>query len=250
MSNTTDSSPSLRASRESADDISTIGAAFMIDMDAYAAAASVGYEGLAFYVGGRGGVLGEVSADDVLDAFCVFPPATVEAGWAQAAMVESRHEAAVRFAAAAGTWAGTHLPADGIDYGRMAALAGTVIAQADADGAPVFEGWRALDEPGSARELAVHRINALRELRFARHVAALRASDLEPLVAFMIKTPYMADIFGWPEPRPIPTDEDKQAWAAVESATDQAFAADLAVLEPEELNEFVALLASIRAAMT
>ena len=61
----TDDSPSTQASRDSADDIGAIGAMFMLDMDNYVAAASVGYEGLAFYFGGRGGVLGDVPVDDV-----------------------------------------------------------------------------------------------------------------------------------------------------------------------------------------
>ncbi len=250
MSNTTDDTPSTKASRDAADDIGTIGATFMLDMDNYVAAAAVGYEGLAFYFGGRGGVLGDIPVDAAVEAFCFFPSASVEAGWTQAATVESRDESAERFAEAARTWAANHLPVDGVDYETIAALAGRVAASADAAAAPIFAGWCHLPEPESARELAVHRVNALRELRFARHVVEVRRSELEPVVAFMIKTPYMADIFGWPEPRPTPTEADRQAWAEVEAATDVAFGADLAVLEPEELTEFVGLLASMRAAIT
>lgn len=250
MTNTTDDSPSTKASRDTADDIGTIGATFMLDMDNYAAAAAVGYEGLAFYFGGRGGVLGDVPIDAAVEAFCFFPTASVEAGWTQAATVETRHESAERFAGAAQTWAANHLPADGVDYEAIAALAGRVAAAADPTSAPIFDGWRRLPEPQSARELAVHRVNALRELRFARHVVEVRRSELEPVVAFMIKTPYMADIFGWPEPRPTPTEEDRQAWAEVEAATDVAFGADLAVLDPDELTRFVELLATMRGAIT
>lgn len=250
MSNTIDDSPFTKASRDSADDIGTLGATFMLDMDSYAAAATAGYEGLAFYFGGRGGVLGEVPVSDVVEAFCFFPEGSVEAGWTQAAAVESRHEAAVRFAGAAETWSANHLPADGIAYERIAELAGRIVSAADGTSAPIFEGWRALDEPESARELAVHRVNGLRELRFGRHAAELRRSGLEPLTAFMIKTPYMADIFGWPEPRPTPTDGDQAAWAKVEAATDEAFGADLAVLDADELTEFVESLAAMRAAIS
>jgi len=250
MSDTTGDSPSAQASRASADDVGSIGAAFMLDLASYGDAATVGYEGLAFYFGGRGGVLGDVSADEVAVAFCFFPAASVTAGWIQASTVETRHEAAVRFAKAAETWAPKHLPADGVDYDRIAQLAGRVVAAADGAAAPVFDGWRKLPEPVAARELAVHRVNALRELRFARHVAEVRRAGLDPLLAFMVKTPYMADIFGWPEPRPTPTDEDQQAWADVEAATDVAFGADLAVLDPNELTEFVGELSSMRAAIT
>lgn len=250
MSNMTDDSPSMQASRDSADDIGAIGAMFMLDMDNYVAAASVGYEGLAFYFGGRGGVLGDVPVDDVVEAFCFFPAASVEAGWTQAATVESRHESAVRFAQAAQTWAAKHLPDDGVDYERTAALAGRVVAAADAGTTTIFDGWRRLPEPESVRELAVHRVNALRELRFACHVAEVRRSGLDPYVAFMVKSPGMADVFGWPEPRPTPSEADRQAWDEAEAATDRAFGADLAVLNPDELTEFVALLGSMRAAIS
>lgn len=249
MSNTIDDSPSTQAARDSADDIGAIGAAFMVDMDNYAAAAAAGYEGLAFYFGGRGGVLGDLPVDNVVEALCFFPAASVEAGWTQAATVETRHEASLRFARAAQTWATSHLPAESVDYERIAALAGRVVAAADGGAAPIFDGWRALAEPDSARQIALHRINALRELRFARHAAEVRRSGLDPVVAFMIKSPGMADIFGWPEPRPTPTDEDRRDWDEAEAATDVAFGADLSVLDPDELTEFVALLATMRAAI-
>ncbi|MGL4300815.1 MAG: hypothetical protein ACRCW4_17285, partial [Candidatus Neomicrothrix subdominans] len=69
-------------------------------------------------------------------------------------------------------------------------------------------------------------------------------------VAFMVKSPGMADVFGWPEPRPTPSEADRQAWDEAEAATDRAFGADLAVLNPDELTEFVALLGSMRAAIS
>ena len=250
MSDTADESPASQAARECADDIGAVGAMFMLDMDNHVAAAAAGYEGLAFYFGGRGGVLGDVPVAAVVKAFCFFPSTSVEAGWTQAIGVETRHEAAVRFARAAETWAASHLPSDGIGYERLAELAGRVSAAADGASAPIFDGWRALAEPRSARELAYHRVNSLRELRFARHLAELDRLGLDPLVAFMIKSPAMADIFGWPQPRPTPTDEHRRVWAQIEAGTDVAFGADLAVLEPAELSELVALLGSMRAAIT
>ncbi|MBL0205636.1 MAG: hypothetical protein IPQ14_15265 [Candidatus Microthrix sp.] len=114
MSDTADESPASQAARECADDIGAVGAMFMLDMDNHVAAAAAGYEGLAFYFGGRGGVLGDVPVAAVVKAFCFFPSASVEAGWTQAIGVETRHEAAVRFARAAETWAASHLPTDGI----------------------------------------------------------------------------------------------------------------------------------------
>ena len=127
------------------------------------------------------------------------------------------------------------------DLTRLAELCGAVIAAADASRAPVFAGWRDLEEPEGERELVVHRMNALRELRAARHGAAVRAVGIEPVDAFMIRTPYMAAIFGWPEPTGEPDEATKARWAEAEELTDQAFARDLAVLSDEELDELCAL---------
>ena len=84
-------------------------------------------------------------------------------------------------------------------------------------------------------------MNALRELRAARHGVAVLDAGIEPVEALMVKTPYMADIFGWPEPRPDPDEELRARWAAAEEVTNEQFGQDLSVLGAEELQEFCAL---------
>lgn len=235
--------------RATAAAVGGLAAGFMLDMNTYVAAAGVGYEGLAFYFGGRGGVLGDVSVAEVIEEFVFFPDETVRAAWEQAASVESRSDAATRFAEAAEAWSAEHLPADGPDYARLAELAGKVVAAADPTGAALFAGWRDLPEPTEPRALAVHRMNGLRELRFSRHAAAVRAEGVDPVLAFMVRTPFMADIFGWPEPRPEPTEADRAAWDRAEAATDEAFGEDLAVLDATERAEFIALGEAVLAAV-
>ncbi|MEZ5237875.1 MAG: hypothetical protein R2716_02600 [Microthrixaceae bacterium] len=117
------------------------------------------------------------------------------------------------------------------------------MAAADPTGAPVFEGWRNLPEPEGERELVLHRMNALRELRAARHAEAVREVGLEPVEAFMVKTPYMAGIFGWPEPESGPDEETKQKWERAEELTNERFGADLSVLDAAEIEEFCQLAA-------
>lgn len=232
--------------------VTRLSAAFMLDMDTYASAAAWGYDGLAFYYGGRGGVLGNVDAAEVTRAFSFFPEGSVRIGWEQALTVASPDVTAQRFADAAAQWAISHLPAAGFDVARLAELAGHVIDAADtADPATaVFQGWRQLPEPAEARSLVVHRFNALRELRFARHVRAVEDSGLAPVVAFMVSSPFMADVFGWPEPRPEPTEADREAMAEADHATDVAFGRDLAVLDRAQLAEFVELATAVGKAAT
>ena len=120
------------AARDAAGPVHDLAAAFMFDGATYEAAAADGYDGIAFYYAGRGGVLGDVDADVVSEAFVFFPPATIRAAWDGSADIEDRADAAARFAACAAAWAGAHLPEGAIDYARLADLAGRVVAAADA----------------------------------------------------------------------------------------------------------------------
>lgn len=240
----------VEAARRSAGAVGDVAARFMLDMDMYGEAAGVGYVGLGFYIGGRGGVLGDVDHTVVHEAFTFFPLETVRTAWDSAGSVEARSDSAERFAGAAASWAGRHLRDDGVDYRRLAELAGRVVDAADADGAPVFAGWRELAEPDGDRELALHRMNALRELRGARHGAAVREVDLDPHEAFMIASPGMAGIFGWSVPDEGPGDDARRRWEHAEELTDERFGADLAVLDDDELVEFCRLADAMRAAIT
>lgn len=243
------SSDPTEAARVSAQAIHDLGATFMLDPQTYVVGAELGYEGTGFYFGGRGGVLGDVSAAEVAEAFIFFPLETTASNWEAAAKIESRAESARRFAEVAHEWARVHLAEDALDYDRLAELAGKVVSAADGSNAPVFAGWRDLEEPSGSRELALHRINALRELRAARHGDAVKAVGLAPVDAFMVKTPYMAPIFGWPAPEGPPSDEHKALWERAEALTNEFFGRDLGVLEPAELSEFCDLANAALAAM-
>lgn len=178
---------------------------FMIDPGLYQRGAEVGLPGAGIYVAGRAGVLGRVHADVVVAAFGVFHPEMIRNAWDDSLRVMEPAEAARHFAEYAAEWARGHL-ADGPDYGRLADLAGRVAAAADPAGAPLFAAWRAAAElePDDPKALALHRLNVLRELRGARHIGAVLAAGLTPLEAVMVKTPFMASVFGWPEPHPDP----------------------------------------------
>ncbi len=228
----------IETSRHTAKAVGDISANFMLDMEMYGEAAELGYEGIAFYIAGRGGVLGDVDHSAVFEAFTFFPPETVQTGWESSSSVESRRESAERFASYAARWATANVPEGSGDLERLAELCGKVIDAADGTDAPVFAGWRDLPEPSGERELVVHRLNALRELRAARHGSAVRSVGLAPVDAFMIRTPYMAGIFGWQVSDEGPTDEMTAQWERAEELTDEAFAVDLSVLDDDELAEF------------
>ncbi len=235
--------------RTTARTIGDLPANFMLDGATYIAAAAAGYDGIGFYYAGRGGVLGDVDASVVADAFVFFPPESVASAWDGSRQVESRAASARRFADALTAWTDLHMAPDALDYARLAELEGIVVAAADATGAPVFAGWRDLTEPDDARHRALHRMNALRELRAARHGRAVLDVGMDPVDAFMVKTPFMAAIFGWPAPETEPDEATRRRWQEAEDDTDRRFGQDLAVLDGAERAELIELLDAARRAV-
>ena len=59
----------------------------------------------------------------------------------------------------------------------------------------------------------------------------------------------MAGIFGWPEPSEAPAEIEKDLWQSAEDLTERAFAADLAVLDDDELVELCRLSDALLAAI-
>lgn len=240
----------LETATATADAVSTLASHFMLDPATYAAGNELGFGGVDFYVGGRAGVLGPVDADVVAAAFAFFEPGAVRALWEQALAVMPPAEVSERFLAHGHAWADAHL-GDGVDWARTAELLATVIAAANPAGAPLFAAWRAVPEPPglSSKALALHRFNILRELRNALHAAAVLATGLLPLEALLVKTPYMAPIFGWTGDLPTVDDHHRALHAAADEGTDRALAPAYGALAAAERAELAALCAAATAAV-
>jgi hypothetical protein len=241
----------LEAAIASGDAVNGLGTHFMMDMATYAYGAELGYEGVDFYIAGRGGALGDVPADVVTAAFVFFSPTAVRDAWERTASLLPRLEVAAEFAGVAHRWAEDHIADDvDVDLDRLAVLAGRLVAGASVAGAPLFAGWRALPEPPAtrAKALVLHRINALRELRGARHGAAVLSQGIDPHAAVARRTPYMLGVFGWEPPHPDKADV-RDAWDAAQAATERALAPVFAVLEEAERAEFAAAATALQAAV-
>jgi len=172
----------LAAAATMAPAVSQVGSHFMLDGNTYKRGAELGFEGLDFYVTGRGGALGDVDADVVSAAFTFFEPGNIRTLWEQGTAVMPARRAAQEFAACCATWAEDHVP-DELDAARLGDLASRVVAAARPACAAVFAGWRALPVPDAPKARAVHQMNALRELRLGLHGAAIVAAGLSPLQA-------------------------------------------------------------------
>src|SRR5690606_12848752 len=71
------------AAEATATAVSTVGSHFMLDAATYGRGAELGFQGIDFYVTGRGGVLGDVDADVVSATFGFFEPGQVRTLWDQ-----------------------------------------------------------------------------------------------------------------------------------------------------------------------
>jgi hypothetical protein len=238
----------LEAATASGDSINGLGTHFMLDMNTYVYGGTLGYEGADFYLAGRAGVLGEVPACVVSASVIFFEPGYVAESWARSAAVQPRAQAAAEFAGVCHRWAEEHV-ADDLDAARLAELAGRLSDAASIAGAPLFAGWRALPEPASPKALAVHRVNALRELRGAMHGAAILTQGISPHAAVARRTPYMLPVFGWQEPHPDKA-EVREPWAQAQAATDRALAPMYEALTPDERAEFTDLVNAVQTSVT
>lgn len=218
--------------------VSTIGGRFMLDGATYKRGAELGFQGIDFYVAGRGGVLGDVDADVVAAAFTFFEPAAVRTLWEQGRAAMAPAAAAREFAACAASWADVHVP-DDLDAARLAQLAGRVVAGARPACAVVFAGWRALPVPTSPKATAVHQMNALRELRNGLHGAAVVSAGLTPIQALSVRSPQMVAMFGWAEA--VDTDGLLPVWEAAEQNTNRAMAHAFDALDAGERVELADL---------
>jgi helix-turn-helix protein len=233
-----------QAAHEARDAIVSVVSGFMTDPATYAFGAELGFEGMDFYVAGRGGALGDVPADVVTAAFVFFEPGTVRAAWERSASVMTRRRAAEEWAARCHAWAREHLPEDR-DWPTLTNLLGRVSDAAQVAGAPVFAGWRTLPEPADARELALHRLNGFRELRGAMHGAAVLTVGLRPIEAISVRSPAVLKVFGWSDERADPAPLNER-WALAEARTDRMFGRHLAVLDGAERSALVELLDTLR----
>lgn len=203
--------------------VQRLAANFMLDPATYQKGQTFGFSGIDFYVAGRGGPLGAVDADVVVDAFVFFEPGMIRDNWESGTKVMPPKEAAVAFAWCGHDWARQHL-SDDVDWKRLGDLVAKVVDNVDLKSAPLVVGWRALPRPGEgadgAKPFALHLMTVLRELQMNRHGAAVRAAGLPPRDALFINTPFFGPLFGWGDAGNFKaTEEELATYAEVRAAT-------------------------------
>jgi hypothetical protein len=204
--------------------------------------------GWAFYVAGRGGVLGDdARAETVTAAIGTIAPDAVRAGWDAARKVGPSEVAASRLAECA-RWGDEHLcDLPGLD--RLVELAGRVVEGADAAALPLFAAGRAAPRPdGGAGARAAILTHLLRELRAGALLVASRACGLSPveLVIACQEGEEEAVTQGWQPPFPARITLLRR-YAYADALADRIAGQAYAVLKPAERGELVAALTAAAA---
>lgn len=232
--------------RALAQPIGDVGGKFMLHPETIGSCKDFGYpNGFAYYVVGRGGVLGDVDADVISAAFGPFAPSLMRVMWEAGIGVEGAKAGAQRFSDACAAY-GRSRHADATKLDRFIELAERVIAAVPISGHSLFVGWRVMPRPSDNAGHAYFLMHLLREWRGSAHILAVAASGLTPVEAILTRFFETGDgveaatKFGWQPPfadvgHLVPTR------AAAEKLTDvlQESVYESA-LSPDERTEFVA----------
>lgn len=211
--------------------IATLGAAFYFIPETTGRGKEHGLDGFRLYVLGRGGVLGDTSAEVVASAFGYFNPQLVAKMWNSGREKVSPTAAAELYWKACADLGRAKLTGlDGLEV--MVDAAGAVDDAADPSGLALYAGIRAMplaeDAPGRAMQL----IARLREFRGSAHLVAVRSVGLKDTHAHFIKRPDMIEGFGWTTAdAEAVTDEDRPLLQQAEDVTDRIVTPAYGVLD-------------------
>jgi len=205
--------------------------------------------GWAFYIAGRGGVLGDdVRPETVTAALGLIAPDAVRAGWDAARKVGPTTVAASRLAECA-RWGEERLSA--VADERMVELSERVVERADAVAMPLFAAARAMPAPdGGPGARAAVLAHLLREHRHGAMLVAVRACGLRPVEAIIAgpEGEQEAITFGWTPPFPTRVSVLRR-YSYAEALADRIAGTAYAALDPEHRVELVQRLDAAAASL-
>lgn len=201
--------------------INEIGPAFYFTAETKARGKELGLDNFRFYFLGRGGVLGDTSAEVVLSAFGYFNPGLLATMWNSAKETVAPGVAAKAFYECCGALGSAKFAGiDGLD--AFNAAAEKVISAADPTGLTLFAGIAQMPMPSDPAARAMHLIAVLREFRGSAHIVALAATGISHRAAHFIHRPEMIESFGWSkEDAAGLTDADRAKLPQAEALTDK-----------------------------
>lgn len=235
-------------SRQVGKPIGAMGGAFMLHPETGQFGDKVGLNFFEFYALGRGGVLGDVDAQAIVDAFYFFEPNTVKNVWESGTQKMSPGDAVKHYIDACSAFAKARFAdIEGLD--DFCKLADRVAQAAEpTPSSALFTAWREVPPPDdAAARAAVQLALVLREHRGGAHVEATKQVGLGPLEAVAVNSPHMAQMFGWqgdlPDAEPLRERAEK-----AEEITDDLVAPAFSSLDETERERFASVLSKIATA--
>jgi hypothetical protein len=199
----------LELSDLTADPIQLLGMSFYFDPLTKDQGREYGLNVYEFYGLGRGGVLGDVDTQTVLDAFTFFDPGVIDGLWTKAktkadpvATASAHLEAAYAFADR--TFGGIERDL----LARFAAAARKAAEVGPPGECPLVDGYLAFPVPADPVHAAYLGTILLRELRGGLHIHAVNEVELDPVAACYLQDTTVFALHGYPESAtPTVTDE-------------------------------------------
>ncbi len=222
-----------------------LGGHWMLHPEVLKPCKDAGYpHGYAYYVAGRGGVLGDVDSDVIAASFGFFEPKLVRLMWDIGLAVEGGAASAKRYGEACAEFGRKRL-AGFSDAARLSELAAKVADGVEITGLPLFAGWRTQPRPDDAEGRAAFLLHVLRELRGGIHLLAVAATGLGLRGAvFATGGQALADQFGWSGPYDDLADSSKKP---AEDLTDEILIRLYGrVVSADEAAELAGLVKAVR----
>lgn len=245
---------SLEVTDATAAVIGELGARYMLHPETMAVGTEAKYaNGFAWYVTGRGGVLGDVDADVVTSAFGFFGSGLIRKMWETGLQTESARDAGRRYAGACADFGRRRLEgAPGLE--RFSELSEKVLGNVDVSGLALFAALRAEPAPADAAGRAYWNISLLREWRGSEHIIAVRANGFTPAQAVLTGYKDLATGvaeatkrgFGEGHPDATPLMARRPA---IDAMTSTLQASGYEVLSGVERAEFAALVSGLKDAL-
>jgi Helix-turn-helix family len=180
--------------------IGELGARFYFDEATRSRAKELGLRSVEYYGLGRAGVMGDVSAEEVEDAFAFFSPTAVQAMYTNARERVSPLEAAVSYLASADSYAERTFATLSSDVlASVARAADEVAAVVPVGRYRVFDGYVAAPAATSEAAKAYRGVIILRELRGGAHAVAVADAGLAPADAAYVESPDLFRLHGFVE---------------------------------------------------
>ena len=230
--------------------IGSLGSKYMLDPETMAHGAEAGYpNGFAYYVAGRGGVLGDVDSDVIYSAFMFFERSLIDKLWKAGVAVEGARAAGKRYMQSCDEWGRKHL-ANIEQLDLFNTVAEKLVSHVDSSGLTLFAGLRAEPLPSDSSARGYRLITLIRELRGCVHIAACVTHGLTGLEATLLSSGEgMAKMHGWAPPHADCSHLGAER-EAVEKSTNDAMARLIKMhLTQAEMNELATQTLRITSAL-